>query len=139
MRILVIFVASVAKVAFAVAAEPPLPMGWVSLAELAVNSKGVLVATLLSIDSEDPGPPNTRDFDSHWKVVQTLRGSYPQEAKMNFFAQTFPEEHRERKPTVGQKYILICSASNATQIACVLEYSESKLQEVRKMFGAETK
>jgi len=130
---------SLAAVAFAGEPEHPLPGCYIPLSELATTSKGVLVATLLSVGPAEPGPSGASDFDSRWKVVQTLRGHYPPEAKLDFRVQEYPEQHRERSPVVGQTYILVSYDINPNQVAYIFDYTEAKQHEIERLFSTKPK
>jgi hypothetical protein len=125
--------------AFGQQREFPLPRGSTPLSELAVTSKGALVATLLSVGHGDPGSIGAWDYQSHWKVVKTLRGADPSELDLSFRVQLFPDEDRERPPTVGQTYILLTYAESPTAIACIFPHTTEKLREIEQLLEAKRK
>ena len=128
-----------ATLALAEPAELPLPKCSIPLSELATTSKGALVATLISVGPAGIGPPGASNFDSRWKLVRTLRGNYPNEIELSFRTQTIPEQHRERKPTVGQTYILITYAINPNQVAYMFERTDAKEREIQQLLSGKSK
>jgi beta-lactamase regulating signal transducer with metallopeptidase domain len=114
----------------------PLPTCYIPLKELATKSKGALVATLLDVGSPELGPPGASDYLSRWETDKVLWGDYPGMADLDFRVQTIPEQHRERMPAIGKKYILICYDSNANQIACIFDYTDAKLREIEDLLNS---
>ena len=138
-RTSILFFIAVGTLALAEPSQLPLPKCDIPLGELAVVCKGALVATLVSVDWEEFGPTGASIFQSHWKVINTLRGNYPGNVEMTFIVQTFPKEHRQRKPTLGQTYILISHPENETSVAYIFDHTVEKLREIQQLLSAKSK
>jgi hypothetical protein len=114
--------------------EPPLP-GTRTPVDMLQGSKGILVATLLSLGERHSGPVGASRFESRWKVRRTLRGQYPDEVTLTFLLRTLPEDLKERLPAVGQTYIIVTHPTAEYSVERMFDDSEENLTYVQRLLG----
>lgn len=117
------------------------PLRWtgdeVAVEDATRQAREILVARLDVLGRGGPGPPGATVFDAtRWTVRTALRGALADagQVALDLTVQTFPPEHAERVPRVGELYLVFVGGDSfgAMQIRKLLPNTPENLRRVEQ-------